>query len=108
MIETLSKTGLAGSAVAALTAVCCVLPVAVMLVGLSGSWLAVFAPLAAASLPVAAVSTAVVILAWILAVRRRVSRRVYAFLGTSSALSLGAWLVILNDAALNDYLISLM
>lgn len=108
MIKALSKTGLAGSTVAALTAVCCVLPVAVMLVGLGGSWTAVFGPLAAASLPVAAVSTGVVILAWILAVRRKVSRRIYAFLGAGSALALTAWAVILNEVALNDYLISLM
>ena len=108
MIEALSKTGLVGSAVAALTAVCCVLPVAVMLVGLGGSWVAVFGPLAAASLPVAALSTVVVILAWILAVRRRVPKRIYAFLGAGSALTLTAWAVILSEATLNDYLISLM
>lgn len=79
-----------------------------MLIGLGGSWLAVFAPLAAASLPLAAVSTAVVVAAWILAVRRRVSTRTYGFLGAGSLLSLSAWGVILNDAALNDYLLSLM
>lgn len=108
MIEALSKTGLAGSAVAAVTAVCCVLPVAVMLLGLGGSWVAVFGPLAAASLPVAAISTSVVILAWLLALRRRAGRRIYAFLGAGSVLTLTAWAVLLNEAALNDYLISLM
>jgi len=108
VIEALSKTGLAGSAIAAVTAACCILPVAVMLAGLGGSWMAVFGPLAAASLPVAAASTAVVILAWVLAVRRKARRRIYAFLGIGSTLTLAAWVVILNEAALNDYLISLM
>ena len=108
MIEALSKTGLAGSIGAALTAVCCVLPVTMMLIGLGGSWLAVFGPLAAASLPVAVASTVVVAIAWLLAARRRAPARIFTVLGAGSALTLAAWGLILNEAAVNDYLISLM
>jgi mercuric ion transport protein len=108
MIEAMAKTGLLGSIGAALTATCCVLPVALMLLGVGGSWLGVFGPLAAASLYVAAASAVVVSCAWVLAVWRRVPRRTYAFLAAGSVLTMTAWAVILNEVAINDYLIEMM
>ena len=108
MIEVISKTGFFGSIGAALTAACCVLPVALMLLGVGGSWLGVFGPLAAVSLYLAAASAIIVSVAWILAVRRKVPTRIYAFLATGSVLTTAAWAVILNEAAINDYLMELI
>lgn len=108
MADTISKTGLFGSIVAVLSAACCVLPLALMLVGLGGSWIAVFGVVAAASLHIAVVAAVIVIAAWILALWRRSSRRTYAMLGTGTALTGVAWALVLNDAAINDYLITLM
>lgn len=108
MIEAMAKTGLLGSIGAALTATCCVLPVALMLLGVGGSWLGVFGPLAAASIYVAAASAVIVSGAWILAVRRRVPPRTYTLLAAGSVLTMAAWAVILNEATINDYLTGLM
>lgn len=108
MADTISKTGLFGSIVAVLSASCCVLPLALMLVGLGGSWIAVFGTIAAASLHIVAVAAVIIVAAWILAVRRRAPRRTYAVLGSGTALTGIAWALVLNEAAINDYLITLM
>lgn len=108
MTDLFSKTGLFGSIAATLTAFCCVLPMALMVAGLSGSWFAFFGAAAAASLYISAASVVLVIVAWILAARRRASARTYTVLGAGSILTATAWAVILNEAAINDYLITLM
>lgn len=108
MADTISKTGLFGSIVAVISAACCVLPLTLMLLGLGGSWVAVFGTIAAASLHIVVVAAAIILAAWILAVRRRASGRTYAVLGTGTALTIVAWGLVLNEAAINDYLISLM
>ncbi|WP_299669639.1 hypothetical protein [uncultured Ruegeria sp.] len=56
-----------GSVSALGVATCCVLPMVMMLLGLGGSWLAVFGRIAAASYYVLAISTALVAVSWIVA-----------------------------------------
>jgi mercuric ion transport protein len=106
--DAISKAGLLGSIVATVTAACCILPMALLLVGLGGSWIAVFGAIAAASLHVVVVAAVIIVTAWILAIRRKVSTRTYATLGTGTALTIVAWVLVLNEAAINDYLITLM
>lgn len=108
MTEYLTRLGLAGSVAAAVAATCCVLPMALMLVGLGGAWLAVFGRIASIGFHLGALALALVAAAWIVAIRRRSGRSTIVALVAGSALTLGAWVVLLNEAAINDYLISLM
>ncbi|GAB5376438.1 MAG: hypothetical protein AcusKO_29000 [Acuticoccus sp.] len=108
MTGPIARIGLAGSAVAALTASCCVLPMVLMLFGLGGSWLAVFGKIAAAGFYVGAFALLLVVAAWILALRRGSSRSTIAILAVGSVLIAGSWLVMLNETVINDYIISLM
>lgn len=96
------------SAIALVVASCCVLPMAMMLIGLGGSWLAIFGPIAGASLYVLALSTVLVALAVLVAYwRGSLDQLRWGLVGTA-AMTMIAWLVLLNEARINDYLISLM
>lgn len=107
-MDALSRTGVAGFAAALLTATCCVLPMTLMLIGLGGSWLAVFGAIAAAGYYVAAASAILLSAGWALAVRRRAGRSTYAALGAGTLATASAWAIMLNETPINDYLISLM
>ena len=89
-------------------ATCCILPMTFMLLGLGGSWLAVFGRIAAASVPVLAASSGLVALAWLFALRRRSLGRLSPWLAASTAVTALAWAVFLNEALLNDLLIQRM
>lgn len=89
-------------------AACCVLPMALMMLGLGGSWLAVFGKIAAASYSVLAVSSILVGLAWFVAVRRQSFARVKWWLSGSAAMTVLAWIVVFNETRINDYLIMRM
>lgn len=108
MNDMITKTGLLGSVVAVATAACCILPMTLMLVGLGGSWIAVFGTIAAASFHMVGVAAVIIAAAWILAIRRKMPTRSYATLSAGTALTIVAWILVLNEAAINDYLITLM
>src|SRR3546814_11114215 len=71
MSAMVSRAGLVGSVVALLMATCCILPLALVLLGLGGSWLAVFGAVAAARLYILGISAALTATGWFLAIRRR-------------------------------------
>lgn len=97
------------SAVAALgVATCCVLPMAFLLMGLGGSWLAVFGKIAATSYYVLAASSLFIVWAWITALQRGSALRLRAWLTLSTALVALTWLLVLNETLINDFLIGLM
>src|SRR3546814_10856179 len=77
MSAMVSRAGLVGSVVALLTATCCILPMALVLLGLGGSWIAVFGAVAAASLYIIGLAAALTVTGWVLALRRRAGRRTY-------------------------------
>ncbi|MDA4844172.1 hypothetical protein [Hoeflea poritis] len=104
----LSKAGLLGSILALFTAACCVLPLALMLVGLGGSWVAVLGSIAAAGYYVGAASTALIALAWFVAIRSHAKPGVYGKLAAGTVIMLVAWLVLMNEGLINNYLIGLM
>lgn len=108
MFAAVSRAGLVSSVVALLTATCCILPVALVLLGLGGSWIAVFGIVAAASLHIIGIAAALTATGWILALWRRAGRRTFAVLGAGTALTTLASLIVLNEAAINDYLTTLM
>jgi mercuric ion transport protein len=87
---------------------CCVLPMVFLLFGLGGSWLAVFGRIAAASFHVLAVASVLVLVAWVLAIRRGSARHLRRWLVASTALLGLAWLVVFNEGRINDVLMTLM
>ncbi len=89
-------------------ATCCVLPMTMMLLGLGGSWLAVFGKIAAASYYVLAFSTVCVGVAWAISFQRGSLNRLKWWLSGSTALTALAWVVVFNEARINDYLIMQM
>lgn len=97
-----------GSISALGVAACCVLPMTMMLAGLGGSWLAVFGDIAAASYYVLGLSTALLVLSWMISVRRRSIAHLKKWLAGSAALTAGAWLLVIGETRINDFLITLM
>ncbi len=87
---------------------CCVLPMTMMLLGLGGSWVAVFGKIAAFSFYVIALSAALVAAAWVISYRRGSLGRLKWWLGGTTGLTLLAWVVVANEATINDYLIMQM
>ncbi|WP_171173459.1 hypothetical protein [Ruegeria sp. HKCCD8929] len=93
-----------GSLSALGVATCCVLPMAMMLLGLGGSWLAIFGRIAAASYYVLAVSTVLVAISWWVSHRRRSIEKLMWWLVGSTAMTGLAWVIVFNEARINDYL----
>lgn len=97
-----------GSLSALGVATCCVLPMTMMLLGLGGSWLAVFGKIAAASFYVLAIATVLLITAWVLCHRRGSLSQMKGWLLGSTVLTALAWVIVFNEARINDFLITLM
>jgi hypothetical protein len=89
-------------------ATCCVLPMTMMLLGLGGSWLAVFGKIAAASYYVLAVSSVLVAVSWFVAYRRQSLARLKWWLSGTTTMTVLAWVVVFNETRINDYLIMRM
>ncbi|WP_246227817.1 hypothetical protein [Roseobacter ponti] len=97
-----------GSIAALGVATCCVLPMTMMLLGLGGSWLAVFGKIAAASFVVLSIASVILLAAWIVTYRRGALDHLIAWLVGSSILTTLAWVIVFNEARINDFLITLM
>lgn len=111
MVNRMANAGILGSVVALFAAACCVLPMVMMLLGLGGSWLAVFGAVAGVSQYIAAASAILVAAAWSIAIRRggsHGSRGTRVVLVSATVLVVAAWVLLLNEAGINDYLISWM
>jgi hypothetical protein len=110
--ESVLKGFIGTSWLASITAIgvasCCVLPVTMMLLGLGGSWLAIFGKIAAASYHVLAASVFLLIIAWVSAARRGSLGKLKWWLGSSTMLTLAAWIIVSNETRLNEFLIGLM
>ncbi len=102
------RTSVVSSFAALGVATCCVMPMTMLLLGLGGSWIAVFGKIAAASYYVLAGSTLIVGWAWIAAIRRGSARRLRGWLAFSTALTALAWALVFNETRINDILITLM
>ena len=100
--------GLPLSALAAGVALCCVLPMTFMLVGLGGSWLAVFGTIAGYSMPVLTLSAILIAIGWGIAVQRGSFGRQKWLLGSATVLTGLAWIVFLNEATINNKIIEMM
>ncbi len=102
------KLSYLGSVSALGIATCCVLPMAMMLFGLGGSWVAVFGKIAAASYYVLAISTALVAVSWLVSHRNGTLVRLKWWLVGSTAITALSWVIVFNEAQINDYLIMQM
>ena len=89
-------------------ATCCVVPMALMLLGLGGSWIAIFGKIAATSFVVLALSSAVVTASWVASYRRGSLARLKWWLSGSTILTALAWVIVFNETRINDYLIMWM
>jgi len=96
------------SGTALVAAACCVLPMVLVLLGLGGAWLAIFARAAALAPWIVAASVVLVVAAWLAALRTRRPRRVGATLVLATAATAAAWAGWAYEAALNEWLIILM
>lgn len=108
MTDGITRVGFLGGIASLATAACCVLPITFMLLGAGGAWVAVLASAAAFSPYVIAISAAVLVAAWFVSLRNSAPRRTLALLGSGSLLTALAWIVLLNEEAMNDYLIQFM
>lgn len=108
MLRNLTRVNVLGSLSSLAVASCCILPMALMLMGMGGSWLAVFGRIAAVSYAVAGVSTALLVAGWVMVYRRGSPRSLRLWLGMTTALTGMAWLVILNESRINDFLLQNM
>jgi len=110
-VTTMNKTiwaSYAGSLSALGVATCWFLPMTMMLLGLGGSWLAVFGKIAAASFYVLGIATVLLIAAWVLCQRRGSLPHLKGWLLGSNVLTALAWVIVFNETRINDYLITLM
>ncbi|GHB40298.1 hypothetical protein GCM10007094_32020 [Pseudovibrio japonicus] len=89
-------------------ATCCVLPIILLLLGLGGSWVAVFGKVAAASYYMLAVSTLMILTAWVASFRRDSLGKLRWKLGGATAMTVAAWLLVANETRINDFLIRQM
>lgn len=107
-MKQITRLGLPLSFVAIATAACCVLPMAFMLFGLGGSWLAVFGKIAGASGPILILSAIMIALGWATALLRRSLGQQKWLLSGATALTGLASVIYLNEAAINMRLIEMM
>jgi hypothetical protein len=84
------------------------MPMTMMLLGLGGSWLAIFGRIAAASFYVLAISTVLVAVSWLVSHRRGSMTHLKWWLIGTTAMTGLAWVVVFNEARINDYLIMQM
>ncbi len=98
-----------GAAVASMfAALCCILPMAFMVAGLGGAWVAIFGKIAAISPYVIAITALIVMVSWYFVLKNKISRTRIAVLTTSTGLTGLAMLVLGYETRLNDMLISWM
>lgn len=97
-----------GSLSALGVATCCVMPMTMILLGLGGSWLAVFGKIAAASYYVLGIATTFLIVAWFQCIRQCAPGQIKKWLFGSTVLTAIAWVIVLTQVQINDFLVTLM
>ena len=105
--HTLAKVGVAGSVLSLASAVCCVLPLLFIIIGLGGPWVAYFGAVASIGYYLVGVTVLVLVLALFNAIRHQDKGRSYALIFTGLVLTLVAWLIIANEGTINSVLIEL-
>jgi mercuric ion transport protein len=102
-----ASVGLLSGAAALVGASCCVLPIVLTMAGLGGSWMVVLSGFVAWSWHILAVSGAVILAAWVLALRRPARRRVYVLLSAATLFFGTASLTVIYEIEINRYVIAM-
>jgi mercuric ion transport protein len=89
-------------------ATCCILPMTMIFIGLGGSWLAIFGKIAATSFYVLAASSVILAAAWIVSLRRGSMSNLKWWLGGSTMITSLAWVIVVNETRINDFIIMQM
>ena len=105
--HTLARVGLAGSILSLVSAVCCVLPLLFIMLGLGGAWVSIFGTMAAAGYYLLGATALVLVVALFSAIRDQDRVDVYALIFLGVVLTLVAWLIIANEGSINSALIEL-
>jgi mercuric ion transport protein len=77
-------------------------------IGLGGSWLAIFGKIAATSFYVLAASSVILTAAWIVSIRRGSMSNLKWWLGGSTMITSLAWVIVVNETRINDFIIMQM
>jgi len=102
------KSALMSTLAAIGVASCCILPMALMILGLSGSWMAFFARATVWAPLFIAIAAVMTVLSWGIAWRRQQMRQMIPVLLTLTAITLLAWGIWANEMAINNLLITWM
>jgi mercuric ion transport protein len=103
----LSGLGLVAALAALVGASCCALPPVLASLGLAGAWIANLGVFVVYRPYVTAVAFLVIGVGWLVALRRRPSRRVLLVLGCATVLVLVALAVATHEPQITGYLVSL-
>lgn len=98
----------AASFLAFFSAACCVLPMAFMVVGLGGSWLSLIGAFSTVALYLIVLSVVFIAGAWVFAIHNGVAQQIKRALVISTALTIGAFVLLIYETPINDLFISLM
>ncbi|NRG19236.1 hypothetical protein HPQ64_16215 [Rhizobiales bacterium] len=103
-----ASLGVLGSVVAFFAGLCCFLPMIFLIAGLGGAWIAIFGKVAAIVYFALCSSLVLVAIGWFIAIRRGSAPAMRKKLILASVLTVLAAVLVFNETALNDYLITFM
>lgn len=106
-IGIVSQVGLVAAIAALVGASCCALPLALAWLGLAGAWIATLEIFVVYRPYTTAFAIIVISLGWVIAVRRRASRRTLVVLSLASLVVGGALLIANYESELTRYLVAL-
>ena len=106
-VSLLSQAGLLAAVAALVGASCCALPLALAWRGIAGAWIANLEVFVVLRPYITATARVLISVGWVIAVRRRASRRTLLILALATVLVGAALLVAHYEAQLTRYLLSL-
>src|SRR5215831_20368228 len=106
-VSLLSQLGLAAAVAALVGASCCALPLALAWLGLAGAWIGNLGIFVAYRPYITAAAVVLIGVGWVIASRRRATKRTIVVLALATALVGGAILVSYYEAELTRYLVAL-
>ena len=106
-ISLLSQLGLVAAVGALVGASCCALPLAPAWLGLAGAWIGNLGIFVAYRPYITAAAVVLISVGWVIASRRRATKRTIVVLALATALVGGAILVSYYEAELTRYLVAL-
>lgn len=107
VLRAIPHVGLLAALAALAGASCCAVPLLLVWLGVSSAWIANLEIFVAYRQPVTAFAAIVVVLGWVIALRRRASARTLAIIFVASAIVVSALLVAHYEVELTRYVTAL-